>query len=218
MPAKMTLYGLPYEIWLNGRIACGKDTFAKALADHYGYWTRGVGQLIATEIEAAEGLAPGFIYRTPGEKDRRRSQLQDWGNKGRAEDPHYWLKAWLRERTKVAHLPAIQTSCRFIYEAQEALRRRAAGLDVVVIKLVVPEDLRQERIKVNYPSHTVAQDQNAAEAEIDTVPYNIELRGDLTRKETPYQLAMAYKLWQGCGCPIYAETPESADLIYRSLY
>jgi hypothetical protein len=190
---------LPFEIWLTGPIACGKDYIAKALK-RYGYATKGVGELIAAEIEDDRGLAPGSIYQNPTVKDALRTELQEWGNRRRAEDPEYWIKAWLQWRETHSG-PAIQTSCRFVSEAQRALARNAAW-GAVVVKVLTPEDVRRNRVAKIYPNQPVFAERNPSEAEISRVPYNFTFFGTLPGSLIPQMLMDAYSAWQFAGKPL----------------
>lgn len=193
------------EIWLCGDICTGKDFVADVLVAQLGYRRRGVGALIAAEIEAKEKLPAGFIYDQPGEKGRRRTQLQEWGNMRRREDPHYWLKAWCTWRDWNPGFPVVQTSCRFIFEAQAAFARNA-----VVIKMVVPEDVRRQRIALLYPEHKSENDNNAAEGEIHRVPYHFQMHGTLPYEHIVPALLALQKFWHRAGRPVI--TPPSEKM------
>ncbi len=189
--------GVPHEIWLNGPICAGKDYVAAALAKSHGYWYLGVGQLIAGELEQQYGLAEGYIYSAPEIKDRYRTALQNWGNKRRAENPDYWLKAWTVARDKVPNCPAVQPSCRFIREAELAAIRNA-----IIVRIVTPAEVRERRIAKCYPGHTAANDTNDAESEVLRVPYHVELSGTLPAIDIPGTLFAVIDAWRASNRPL----------------
>ena len=188
---------LPADVLLTGKICTGKDYIGDLLVARRGFWRLGVGALIAAEIEQARGLPPGHIYSDPATKNAFRAELQAHGNKRRAEDDYYWVKSWWRARDVHIGQPAVATSGRFIYEAEATIKRGG-----IVVRVVCPENVRQERIAKLYPSHTAATDTNAAEAEITKMPYNFEIHGTLPGALCLVALDNLYRLWVAAGKPL----------------
>ena len=186
---------LPHEIWLCGHICSGKDYIGNVLALRLGFFHMGIGELVAREIEELEGLPYGTIYGTPGMKDKYRQKLQDYGNERRKMSPLYWISRWCLERDLRPERPAVQTSMRFFRESEVARRRNA-----LLVRVAVPEELRQERIRQCYPNYVPAMELNITESEIDSIPCHVEISGDIPQDKIISTLTDIYRTWRDeCG-------------------
>ncbi len=72
----------------------GKSTLAHSMERYYGGQVISFAEALREEVSQAYDISPRDLIYVP-QKYKHRKLLQEYGAEKRAQDPDYWVKAWL---------------------------------------------------------------------------------------------------------------------------
>ncbi|EKE03285.1 MAG: hypothetical protein ACD_20C00225G0029 [uncultured bacterium] len=150
-------------IAISGKQYSGKDTVANLLQEHLADFKKTpLADSIKKEFAKKKKLSFNQVDRN---KPLYRAELIQLGNKGRAEDPDYWIKKVLEEEGNI-----IVSDVRFKYELNTFKK-----LGAITIRIT---SLREERLKRGQ----LVSEADPTETDLDKIKdwdYVIENNGDI---------------------------------------
>lgn len=174
------------NIAIFGRFCAGKTTLARELADSYGYVPVSMAANMKWIVRQVYGTTDKASSVTVTNRDgttrevTMRQVLQGVGERMKDIDRDFWLKWLLSDVSDIpTEYPLVMDDARMLFEA-EVLRERGW----LLVRLVVPEDIRAERhlrLYGRYP--TEAEKNHPTETQVDGITPDIEFDGTRPAEE-----------------------------------
>lgn len=182
---------------LMGEICSGKSHIAQALEDYRGFVRLPLALPLKREVAANHGIS---VEELNARKADFRTELQEVGHTRRQQDPAYWIKRWVEARAALRRdVRVVVEDCRHANEAQLFLDMARTN-PAVLARVMVPAELREERIRKLYGRLSQEQRNASSEVEIPFNPFHFVISGDSGAPEAYLQHLLHG--WERSGRPV----------------
>lgn len=189
---------LPHTILLVGGICAGKDYIASAVTAGSRHIRMAFADALKQDVANRHNITVADINK---HKAVYRRELQEHGENMRKLNPNHWIDRLHHDRVDSGNPPVIITDCRHVNEALWGVTLHNS----IVVKVIVPEALRNKRMTALYGEVPPNIRSHASEVECNKCTFNIFLRGDLNENEILSTLLDKINEWKSIGSPKFTQ-------------